>query len=360
MRVMVAAGGSGGHVYPALAVMDALRRRGELTQVAWVGNPSGIEAEILEDCPWVTFLPLRSQGLPRGRPWRWPKALVTALYAVLKAMKLIRAFRPHVVLGMGGYPAFAPVIAASLLRVPVVVHEQNARLGLVNRLLARIADAALVSFPETGATCGVRTQCTGNPVRGEIAAVAGAAEAIGQELLVFGGSQGSAALVDATLRAAPTLALLGDLRLRVVVGQAADPEEVRSKLAEAGLRAADVVSYERDIGKALSAARLVVARAGATTVAELAAAGRPAILVPWSGAADGHQTFNARALARRRAGLVLTDDELPETDLGQLVTALWNDPQRLKEMGEAARAAARPDAAQRVADVLLRVGEGAR
>ncbi len=358
MRVMVAAGGSGGHVYPALAVMDALRQRGALTQVAWVGNPSGIEAEILHDCPWVTFLPLRSQGLPRGRPWRWPVALMTALCAVLKAAKLIRAFQPHVVLGMGGYPAFAPVLAAALLRVPVVVHEQNARLGLVNRLLARIADAALVSFPETEATCGLRTQCTGNPVRGEITAVAGNAEGIGQELLVFGGSQGSAALVEAILRAAPTLALLDDLRLRVVVGRAADPEEVRCRLAEAGLQGADVVSYERDIGRALSAARLVVARAGATTVAELAAAGRPAILVPWSGAADGHQTFNARALAKRQAGLVLTDEELAETDLGTLVTSLWNDPETLKEMGEAARTAARPDAAQRVADVLLRVSQG--
>ncbi|MFO8034791.1 MAG: undecaprenyldiphospho-muramoylpentapeptide beta-N-acetylglucosaminyltransferase [Candidatus Bipolaricaulota bacterium] len=355
MRVMVAAGGSGGHVYPALAVMEELRRRGDLTQVVWVGNPKGIEAEILAKHSWVSFLPLTGQGLPRRKPWRWPGALVGAVGAVVKAMKAVRAFRPHVVLGMGGYPAFAPAVAAAMLRVPVVVHEQNACLGLVNRVLSKLSDEVLVSFPGTQGVRGQRAKTTGNPVREEIVAV-GRKPGLGKELLVFGGSQGSKVLVDAALEAAPKLAQLPGLRMRVVVGRASEGAEVRRRLQDAGLDNVDIVDYEQDMARALNRARLVVARAGATTVAELAAAGRPAILVPWSRAAAGHQTYNARALAQRRAGVMLTDEELSRTDLGALVTRLWEDPAELEAMAAAARTAACPDAARRVADALVRVG----
>ncbi len=355
MRVMVAAGGSGGHVYPALAVMEELRRRGALTQVAWVGDPKGIEAKIVEPHPWVTFLPLPGQGLPRSEPWRWPGALVRALRSVMKAVRLARAFRPHVVLGMGGYPAFGPVLAASILRIPVVIHEQNARPGLVNRVLSRFANEVLVSFAETQLAGGRRVRTTGNPVREEIVSL-GQSRELGRELLVVGGSQGSRTLIDAALRAAPKLSRLPGFRMRVVVGRSSPASEVRRRLQDAGLAEVEVVDYEPDMARALRSARLVLARAGATTVAELAAAGRPAILVPWSGAAAGHQECNARALAWRRGGVVLSDEELARTDLGDLLGRLWEDPGQLEAMGEAARAAACPDAARRVADVLVRVG----
>ncbi len=355
MRVLVAAGGSGGHVYPALAVMEELRRRGKLTQVAWVGNPDGIEAKITGEYSWVSFLPLAGQGLPRRKPWRWPLALATALWSVVKAVRLVRNFRPHVVLGMGGYPAFAPVVAAALLRVPVVLHEQNARLGLVNRVLSTFADEMLLSFPETQGVGRRPARPTGNPVREEIAAL-GQRPGLGRELLVFGGSQGSRVLVDAALRAAPRLAELSDMRMRVVVGRASDGDEVRRRLQDSGVVNVDVVEYEPDMARALGRARLVLARAGATTVAELAAAGRPAILVPWSGAAAGHQAWNARALADRRASVVMGDEELRRTNLGDLVARLWQDSEELEAMSVAARTVACPDAAGRVADALVRVG----
>ncbi len=354
MRVIVAAGGSGGHVYPAVAVLHELRRRGELTRAGWMGTPEGIEAEILKAHPWVSFLPLSGQGLPRGRPWCWPGALLAALWAVVQAVTILRTFRPHVVLGMGGYPAFAPVVAAALLRIPVVIHEQNARLGLVNRVLSRLADEVLVSFPQTEGVCGRKVNITGNPVREEIVAL-GKSRELGRELLVFGGSQGSRVLVDAALRAAPKLAQLPGLRLRLVVGRACDGGAVRRRLRDAGVADVEVVDYEPDMAAALDRARLVVARAGATTVAELAAAGRPAILVPWSGAAAGHQACNARALAQRKAGVILTDEELARRDLGGLVTRLWLDEARLAEMGDAAREVACPAAAQRVADAIVSV-----
>jgi len=355
MRVMVAAGGSGGHVYPAVAVMEELRRRGDLTQVAWAGNPDGIEAELTREYPWVTFMPLAGQGLPRNKPWRWPCALLASLWSVVRAIKLVKSFRPHVVLGMGGYPAFAPVVAAALLKVPVVVHEQNARLGLVNRVLSAFADEVLISFPETQGVGRTPARTTGNPVREEIAEL-GRRPGLGREFLVFGGSQGSKVLVDAALQAAPRLAQLPDMRMRVVVGKASESSEVRRTLQDSGLLDVDVVDYEPDMARALGEARLVLARAGATTVAELAAAGRPAILVPWSGAAAGHQACNARALADRKASVLLSDEELPRVNLGNLVARLWQNTEELEAMSVAARTMASCDAAGRVADALVRVG----
>jgi len=355
MRVLVAAGGSGGHVYPAVAVLEELMARGELRAAGWVGSANGIEREIVSALPWVRYHVLPSRGLPRNRPWMWPLAFASLGGSVWRAVQLVRAFNPDVVLGMGGYPAFAPCVAARLLGVPLAVHEQNARMGLVNRLLSHFADAVLTSFAELPMGRHRRAVATGNPVRRAIAATE---MRLGRELFVFGGSQGSNVLIDATLRAAPALARIGDLKLRLVVGRAADPDAVRCKLQDAGLKSVSVLTYEPEMAAALSRAKLVVARAGATTVAEVAAAGRPSVLVPWSGAADGHQMCNARALAEQGAGVVLSDGELRHADMGALVARLWEDEAALAKMAARARAVARPDAAQRVADVLMELGGG--
>ncbi len=353
MRVLVAAGGSGGHVYPALAVFEELMARGELSAAGWVGSAKGIEREIVSTLPWVRYHVLPSRGLPRKRPWTWPLALAVLGWSVVKAVLLVRAFRPDVVLGMGGYPAFGPCVAARLLRIPLVVHEQNARMGLVNRLLSFLADAVLTSFADPSVRQRSSAVATGNPVR---RAIAQTRAALGRELFVFGGSQGSSALGEATLRAAPALAKIPELELRLVVGRAADPDAVRRMLCEAGLERATVLTYEPEMAEALSRARLVVARAGATTVAEVAAAGRPSVLVPWSGAADDHQMSNALALAHQGAGLVLSDGELRRSDMADIVARLWEDEATLTTMAARARAAARPDAAERVADVLVALG----
>lgn len=356
MRVLVAAGGTGGHVYPALAVLDELEARGALSRAGWVGNPTGVEARVARQRPWIEFFPLHSRGIDRHRPWTWPAALVRAMGGLLRATTIVRRFRPHVVLGTGGHAAFAPLVAAWMHGVPLVVHEQNARMGLSNRLLSRIADLVLLSFPTThGVPRRVEARVTGNPVRKEVTVLP---PHLGDELLVVGGSLGSRRLVDAIVRAAPDLARSPRLRMRLIVGRAAPVEEVATALAQAGI-AVEVVRYVEPFADALSRARLVVARAGATTVAEVAAAGRPAVFVPWDGAAGRHQHDNARAIAEGGGCLIATEG-LAACNLGSLVHELWVDEERLRRMGAAARAFARPDAARRVAEAIIAVGKGKR
>ncbi|MCX7750122.1 MAG: undecaprenyldiphospho-muramoylpentapeptide beta-N-acetylglucosaminyltransferase [Candidatus Bipolaricaulota bacterium] len=348
MRLVVAAGGTGGHVYPALAILDELRARGELVEAAWIGTPHGIEARVVGSRAGIQFVALPSRGLDRRRPWTWPGTLVGAASRFVRSLALLRRFRPDAVLGTGGHAALAPLLAARLLGIPCAVHEQNARMGLANRILARLGCLVLLSFPQTqGVPRAARTLVTGNPVRREIALLS---PELGDELLVVGGSRGARALVDAVLRAAPELARTPGLQLRLVVGSAAPVEGVAQALARAGVRA-EVVPYADPFSDALARARLVVARAGATTAAELAAAGRPAVLIPWAGAADGHQEENARAWAQAGGALVLPETAAHER-LGSTVTRLWTDERTLRAMAAAARAAARPDAARRAAEAL--------
>ncbi|MCS7216723.1 MAG: undecaprenyldiphospho-muramoylpentapeptide beta-N-acetylglucosaminyltransferase [Candidatus Bipolaricaulota bacterium] len=354
MRVMVAAGGSGGHVFPALAVLEELRAQGALRAAGWIGRPGGLEERVLEKRPWVQFFPLPSRGLPRDRPWLWPLALGADGLALLRARRLLRAFRPQVLLAMGGYAAVAPALAAKALGIPVAVHEQNAQMGLANRALARVADAVLLAFPGTaGCPRAARVRVTGNPVRPEIAAVP---KELGTELLVLGGSLGSRRLVEAVLQAAPELAALPGLRLRLVVGRAGDPQGIAAELRRRGLEA-EALAFTEGMAELLGRARLVLARAGASTLAELACAGRPAVLVPWEGAAGGHQLRNAAYFAARGAAVLVRERDLPAR-LAGVVAELWSDPARLLEMAAAARALAQPEAARRVAQTLRELAKG--
>jgi len=360
MRVLVAAGGSGGHVYPALAVLEELRRMGELSAAAWVGTEKGIERKILGRFPWIDFYPLPCRGLDRSRPWSWPACLWANLTSLVRAVRVLHKFHPDVVLGMGGYPALAPLVAAALLRIPSAIHEQNACMGLANRLLALLADRVFLSFPKTGGVPLQRkVRITGNPVRREFLAQSPGPEA-GGELLIVGGSQGSRTLVEATLRAARVLAHLDGLRVRIQVGNAADPDWVKRRLKEAGLSHARVEKYVDRMAEALARARLVIARAGATTVAELAATGRPSILIPWTGAAGDHQSGNAQALAKEGGCVLVPERELKEMDLGELIFKLWIDEEKLRRMARAVQRVARPEAAQLVAQELLSLAKGSR
>ncbi len=358
LRVLVAGGGSGGHVSPGLAVLEALREEGMLAAAGWIGTARGIEVEILRHYPWVEFYPLPMRGFDRQRPWTWPSFLAATLASLPLAVGVLRRFRPEVVLGMGGYPSFAPIVAAALLGIPRAIHEQNATMGLANRVLSRISSRVLLSFAGTSRVPrGLdNVVVTGLPVRRGFRSKGREPE--GRELVVMGGSQGSRALVEATLRAAPVLARLPDLKLRILVGKAADPAWVSSRLREAGLREFEVESYTTRMPELLRGARLVVARAGASTVAELAALGKPSVLVPWEAAAGGHQAANARALARLGGCVLLPEGELRRVDLGEFIARLWRDEDRLEEMSSAARLASRPNAAQRVAAELVELAKG--
>ncbi len=341
---MIMAGGTGGHVMPGLAVAQTMRAR--RWDVVWLGNPQGMEATLVPrhgiDMRWVRFGGLRGKGL-------LTKLLlpVNLLRAFWQALRALRAVRPAVVLGLGGYVAFPGGMMAALLGIPLVVHEQNSVAGLTNKVLARVADRVLVAFPQ--ALPGA--QWCGNPVREEIASVAEPSQRFaGREgplrLLVVGGSLGARALNETIPEA---LALLGRDERPLVTHQCGKANAQR--LADAYRRAgveATVVEFIDDMAAAYAGADLVVCRAGAMTIAELASVGVASVLVPFPHAVDDHQTGNARYLSERGAACLVAQSDLSAQRLAGLIRDL--DRERLLEMARRAREAAKPDAAERVAD----------
>ena len=343
--IMIMAGGTGGHVMPGLAVAQSMRAR--RWDVVWLGNPNGMEATLVPrhgiEMRQVRFGGLRGKGLLTKL--LLPLNLLRAFWQSLRAL---RAVRPSVVLGMGGYIAFPGGMMAALLGIPLVVHEQNSVAGMTNRLLARVADRVLVAFPQ--ALPGA--QWCGNPVRAEIATVAAPAQRFaGREgplrLLVVGGSLGASALNETVPRA---LALIEPAQRPLVTHQSgkAHAAALADAYRGAGVEAT-LVDFIDDMADAYARADLVVCRAGAMTVAELAGAGVASVLVPFPHAVDDHQTGNARYLSERGAAFLCAQSELTAERLAGLIRGLDRD--RLLDMARKAREAAKPDAAERVADV---------
>jgi UDP-N-acetylglucosamine--N-acetylmuramyl-(pentapeptide) pyrophosphoryl-undecaprenol N-acetylglucosamine transferase len=343
--VVVMAGGTGGHVMPGLAVAAALRDRG--WRVVWLGSPSGMEASLVPkhgfEMRWVRFGGLRGKGL-------LTKLLLplNLLRAFWQALGVLRSIRPAVVLGLGGYITFPGGMMAAMLGVPLVLHEQNAVAGLANKVLSGVADRVLVAFPDSlpGA------EWCGNPVRPEIAACPPPQQRFaGRQgplsLLVVGGSLGAQALNDVVPQA---LALLPrEVRPTVLhQGGRAHQARLEENYRRAGVQAS-LVEFVDDMAAAYASADLVVCRAGAMTVAELAAVGAASVLVPYPHAVDDHQTANARFLAGRDAAVLMPQSELTADRLAGLIGGL--DRGRLLGMAARAREAARPDATARVADV---------
>ena len=347
--ILVMAGGTGGHVFPALAVARVLRAQG--AEVVWLGTRAGLEARVVPAAgfpvAWVRVRGLRGKGLAQ----RLQAPFMLAL-ALLQSLWVMARLRPAAVLGMGGFVTGPGGLVAWLLRRPLLIHEQNSVAGMTNRWLAPLARQVLAAFP--GALPGARL--TGNPVRDDIAALpAPAARLAGRagapRLLVLGGSLG-AQVLNETLPAA--IALLPDA-LRPEVWHQTGTRHLEA--GRAAYIAADVPArveaFVEDMAAAYGWADLVVCRAGALTVAELAAAGVGAILVPYPHAVDDHQTGNARYLADQGAALLLPQPELNAARLGGLLGELFGDRERLRDMAQKARALARPDAAEQVARACL-------
>ncbi len=342
--MVVAGGGTGGHLFPGLAVAEAVAGS-DACSVLFVGSAYGIEARVIPRTRFpAQLLPIR--GL-RGRGWRGAAELALQLpAAVLRAWRILGRFRADVVLGVGGYASFPVVVAAWLRRVPAVLLEQNAHPGLANRVLGRLARRVCTTFAEANRYFpAARVVVTGNPVRRF--APPAAVPRRGFTLLVFGGSQGAQRLNTALLEAAAALrAAIADLHIIHQTG-AAECAGIAAAYAQRGIDA-EVVGFIDDMGDAYHRADLVVCRAGATTVAELTALGKPAILVPYPFAADDHQRANASVLATRGAGLLVLDADCTGARLASEIIALADDRARLQRMGEAARALGVPDAAARV------------
>jgi UDP-N-acetylglucosamine--N-acetylmuramyl-(pentapeptide) pyrophosphoryl-undecaprenol N-acetylglucosamine transferase len=350
--LMVMAGGTGGHVYPALAVADALRARG--WDVFWLGTKNGLEARVVPaagiDMVWVSMGGVRGKGVLK-------KLLLpaTLLLAFWQSLAAILKRRPDVVLGMGGYTAFPGGMMASLLSKPLVIHEQNSVGGLTNRVLACLAERVLTAFPnvfthahDKPIPCRrVTTEWVGNPVRTDIAAVNETKHSGALRLLVVGGSLGAQALNDLVPQA---LALLpADQRPRVMHQSGRQHlDRLRANYAAAGVDA-EVRDYIEDMAAAYQACDFAICRAGAMTVAELACAGVPAVLVPFPFAVDDHQTGNAEFLSEAGAAWLIQQKDLTADKLAALIGGLDRDT--LAAMSDKARALAKPDATARVADI---------
>ncbi|HET8552683.1 MAG TPA: undecaprenyldiphospho-muramoylpentapeptide beta-N-acetylglucosaminyltransferase [Gammaproteobacteria bacterium] len=352
MKVLIMAGGTGGHVFPALAAAEELRRDG--CEIAWMGTHRGLEARLVP----AAGIPMHWIGVGglRGKGWatRLAAPLVLAR-AISGALAIIRKVRPAVVLGMGGFASGPGGIAAWLTRRPLVIHEQNAVPGLTNRVLARFATTVLEAFP--GSFPPIRhARHIGNPVRADFAALpAPAARFAGRSgrirLLVFGGSQGAAILNETVPRA---LALLPAEVRPEVWHQAGERhlEAARAAYAAAGVEAR-VEAFVDDVAAAYGWADVAVCRAGALTVAELAAAGLGAVLVPFAAAVDDHQTRNAEHLVSHDAAVMVPQSEMTADTLVAALRELVADRARLLRMAEAAHGLARPHAARELAQACL-------
>ena len=348
---MIMAGGTGGHVFPALAVAEYLSERG--WRIVWLGARTGMEATLVPahgyDMAWVRFSGLRGKGLLRALAL--PANLLLAFWQSARAI-LVR--RPDVVLGMGGYISFPGGMMAALLWRPLAIHEQNSVAGLANKVLAHLADRVLQAFP--GALPGA--QLSGNPVRKDIVALApprarAAARTGRLKLLVLGGSLGAQALNETLPRA---LALLPEEARPEVTHQsgAKHLEALRLAYAAAGV-SAEIHAFIDDMARRYGEADLVVCRAGALSVAELACAGVASILVPYPHAVDDHQSSNAKFLSAQDAAILLPQAELSPERLAELLRGLTRE--RLLDMADKARALGKPDATEIVARACMELAQ---
>jgi UDP-N-acetylglucosamine--N-acetylmuramyl-(pentapeptide) pyrophosphoryl-undecaprenol N-acetylglucosamine transferase len=349
--ILIMAGGTGGHIYPGLAVADTLRAQS--WNVVWLGAPNSMEAELVPKhgypMAWVNFSGVRGKGMLRliALPFTLLRALGQSFAAMLR-------YRPDVVLGMGGYITMPGGLMAALLRRPLVIHEQNSIAGMSNKVLATIASRVLTGFPDVlakGVWCG-------NPVRADIAALPDpeirfAGRSGNLNVLVVGGSLGAQALNEAMPKA---LSLLTEAERPWVLHQTGKKHyEVVQKLYAAAKVSVDVRAFLDDMAAQYAKADLVICRAGALTIAELAAAGVASVLIPFPFAVDDHQTANAKFLSDKGAAILLPQTELSAEKLAQLIRGLSRE--KLLAMAQAARQLAKPDATEQVVKVCESLAE---
>jgi UDP-N-acetylglucosamine--N-acetylmuramyl-(pentapeptide) pyrophosphoryl-undecaprenol N-acetylglucosamine transferase len=351
MRMIVAGGGTGGHLFPGLAVAEHLQF-GQSDDVLFVGSAYGIESRVIPRTAFpfraLTVRGLRGRGLRGILQLAWQQPV-----AIWNAWRIVGEFGAQITLGVGGYASFPVVFAAWLRRIPSVLLEQNARPGLANRVLAHIARRVCTTFPGAEAYLPAeKVVLTGNPVRPFTQRAPSTTS--GFTLLVFGGSQGARHLNEALRGAAPGLAArIAGLQIIHQTG-ADDLARTQQAYRDAGIDA-EVLGFIDDMGAAYARADLVICRAGATTLAELTTLGKASILVPYPFAADDHQRANAEVLVAGGAAVMVLDRELTADGLATVVMELAADRARLQAMGAAARQLGRPDAAERVVAVCREV-----
>jgi UDP-N-acetylglucosamine--N-acetylmuramyl-(pentapeptide) pyrophosphoryl-undecaprenol N-acetylglucosamine transferase len=354
MRIVIAGGGTGGHLYPGIALAHELVRLRPGSSVLFVGTERGLEARVVPR-EGFALATIRVRGIVGRGVWRAAASLARLPPALGQAWTVLRRFRPDLVIGVGGYAAGPTIVAARLMRRAIVLLEQNVVPGVTNRLLAPLADLVVAAFDESKGTCRGRVEVMGNPVRRAVVAAGRAPLPSTPSLLVFGGSQGAVAINRAVAGALARLAAIPGLSIVHQTGQT-DYAATQAAYVAAGVTA-KVEPYLDDMGTAYANASLVVSRAGATTVAELTACGRPAVLIPYPHAAHNHQERNARALEAAGAAQVILERDLTAARLGGVVESLLSDRPRLTRMAEASRNVGRPDAGEQIARRCLALAE---
>ena len=354
MKVMIMAGGTGGHVFPALAVAQVLRAQGH--EIVWMGTPDSFESRVIPQngipMEFVRVSGLRGKGVAKLL-----KAPLLLMRALLDASAVLRRQRPDVVLGMGGFAAGPGGLMAWLLRRPLLIHEQNAAAGMTNRLLSRIATQVLQAFPDTFA----KALTVGNPVRAGFAELPAPVQRMAHggaaRVLVIGGSQGARALNELM---PPALALMPESQRPQVRHQAGRTLELAQAAYAKAKVQASVEAFIDDMPAAYAAADLVVCRSGASTVAELAAAGCAALLVPFPAAVDDHQTRNGEFLVAAGGAVMAQERDLDAQKLSALLGDLLGNRERLLRMAEASRSRAVPDAVEKIVAQCLQCARAGR
>ena len=353
--ILIMAGGTGGHVFPALAIADYIRQKG--IPLFWLGTKKGLEARIVPEKGYqlltITISGLRGKGL-----FKWIQAPILITVALLQAIIILVRLRPAVVLGMGGFVSGPGGLAAWLMRIPLCIHEQNAIAGLTNRLLAPLAHSVLEAFPNTFPKKFL-ANVTGNPVRSEICNITVPEKRIRTDddlpmrLLVLGGSQGARKLNQVI----PQMLMELNSSVRLEVRHQTGAQHFAE--AETAYRSLNInvklEAFIENMAEAYAWADIVICRSGALTIAELAAAGVASILVPFPYAVDDHQTANARFLVDAEAAILIRESDLNSDSLGRLLNDLYSTRQRLLIMAKNARQLARTEATKDVAETCLEV-----
>lgn len=351
MKVLFAAGGTGGHIFPAIAVANEVLRRNETSEVLFVGTARGLETRIVPEAGFQLSL-INSVGLKNVGFVGKIKGLSVLPKSFIEARQIIRQFRPHVVVGAGGYVSGPVLLMAAIMGVPTLVMDSNALPGFTNRQLARFVDKAALTFEASLPYFGKKGVVTGNPVRKEFFEVPPKQRSEVAHLLIFGGSQGARAINNAMADALPHLAELKDrLTITHQTGEA-DFEKIRELYGRSDYPMADVRPFIANMFEEFARADLVICRAGATTCAELAAAGKASIMIPLPTAADDHQRKNAEALEESGAAKMLLQADLNGEKLAELIRTTIGDAEKLSAMEAAAKAMGRADAAERTADLI--------
>ena len=364
MKLLIAGGGTGGHLFPGIAVAEEFTALKETNEVLFVGTKNGLEGKILPEYGWpVSFV--TAEGIKGKGFFKTVKGLFKMLLGSLQSIGIIRKFRPSTVLGVGGYAAVPAVMAGKLLGVSSAIHEQNAMPGLSNRLLGRFVNRVFLTYPESERFFPAeKVRVTGNPVRKSILKSFAEKEQSADSgkkftLFIFGGSQGARRINDVLMEIFFNSELSVNENIKVIhqTGEA-DFERVKKCYEEMNIDA-QVYPFIKDMAGIYLEADLIICRAGATTIAELLVAGKPAILIPYPYAADDHQRLNGEALVKKGAAAMILEKDLTSQRLSDEIRRLFDDRKLLKKMSQKALAMASPDAAARICEEMRNLSGGA-